>query len=129
MLKRIDDPPETTYHNHIQVPKYNLQSLNEEDIQKEIEYLLFVDHEHESAGLETIRPLIKHLATLTVQVADRAIEEFQQDMTYRIAKELKDSVTSIIMDSRLPTTENAIVSTTVNDKGVTKVEVEAFRDW
>lgn len=70
------------------------------EIEQEIDYLLFVDHEQDMKDFTRLRPVVRELAELFVRVSDRAFEEYERNMKLEIAKQLQDSVGGIILQGK-----------------------------
>lgn len=126
----------STYENTITVPKFNLMSLSQAEVEQQIEYLLFVEHSEDMGGYTHLRKIIPEVSKLVIHIADRAVAEFQRDMTYRIAKNLQETIgeniSSVIYDATISTTSVANVSTIINDEKIVDqiVEVqESIHDW
>lgn len=125
-----------TYSHQTKVPKFNLMSLDLKDIENELEYLLFVEHEEDMKGYTHLLPILSEVAKLVVHISDRAVAEFQRDMTHRIAKNLQgtigENIGNVIYDAQINTQNDATVSVTIDDEKVveTKTEVgQDIRDW
>lgn len=123
----------TTYENDMVVPKFNLMSLDLATIENELEYLLFVEHGESMEGYTHLQPLIEEVAKRVVTIADRAVAEFQRDMTSRIAKHLQETIgteiANIVYDAQVNTQKKVVVKTTIDDEKVVSQTVEPHRDW
>lgn len=128
-----NDDGTTTYENEMAVPKFNLMSLDQASIENEIEYLLFVENGEDMKGYTHLQPLIEEVAKRVISIADRAVAEFQRDMTSRIAKHLRDTIgveiANIVYDAQVNTQEKVVVKTTIDDEKVVSQTVEPTHDW
>jgi len=131
MSAQTDDT--TTYENDITVPKFNLASLDLATIENDFDYLLFVEHEEDMANYTHLQPLVKEIAKLTVQIADRAVAEFQHDMTRKIAIQLQEKIGNeignVVYDAQRPTSKKIVVETTIDDTGIVGQTTRPHRDW
>ena len=128
----LGDSDATTYENELQVPKFNLMSLDIGSIENEIEYLLFVDHAEDMANYTHLQPLVHEVAKTVISIADRAVAEFQRDMTSRIARHLQETmgqeIANVVYDAQIPTTEPMVVKTVVSATAAVN-KVEKKHDW
>lgn len=107
-----------TYSVDTSIPKFNISNLSLAEIEQELEHLIFVEHEEDMASYTHLRPLIKEMAKLMVRQSDRAIVAFQNDMTYRLAKEFESSIGAMIFGQAIETRQKMRVDTTIDDIGV-----------
>jgi hypothetical protein len=114
-----------TYSHEISVSKFNLMDLSLATIENEIEYLLFVEHEEAMKDYTHLRPFIAEIAKICVNNADRAVAEYQRDITIKLAENLKDKVQEIVYGQKFETREKRRVDTTINDEGVVGTQVVA----
>jgi hypothetical protein len=123
---------EVTYDTKTSVPKFNISNLSLAEIENELEYLLFVDHEESMESYTHLRPILKEVAELVIHISDRAVRDFQRDMTYRVAEHLKANVANVVFGSEIPTYNKATVSVTIDDEKVVRQTMsieEDIRDW
>lgn len=134
MSTSTQNPDGTTTYSHTSMRRrFNLMSLDQATIENELEYLLFVEHSESMEGYTHLQPLIEEVAKRVIVIADRAVEEFQRDMTNRIAKHLQDTIgkeiANLVYDAQFDTKEKIVVKTTIDDERVVKTEVEPHNDW
>jgi len=67
-------------------------------IEKEIEYLLFVDHEDKLSMRRYVefQPVVSDLVDLVVARSEQAANRMRDHLTYDIARALKENVTDIV---------------------------------
>lgn len=117
----------TTYEHTQQVLKYNLAGVSESDIVNDIDYLLFIDHEEDMAHYTHLKPIIEELAKLVVRNIDYAIRDFQNDMTFRIAKHLQESIGeqigNVVYETKVDLHKKVVVKTTIDDTKIVSTTI------
>ena len=107
-----------TYSANTSVPKFNLMNQSLAEIENDLEYLLFVEHGEDMVNYTHLRPLIQEMAKVVVQHSDRAVRDFQRDMTYRLASRFKNEAGAMIFGEQIEVYKKMRVDTTIDDKGV-----------
>ncbi len=129
-----------TYSHETSVAKFNLMDLSLAEIESEIEYLLFVEHEEDMASYTHLQPFIAEIAQLCVRHADSAVTAYQRNISIKLAENLKDKVQEIVFGQKIVTRENRRVDVTIDDEKVVDTRVvavdaplptfeDAIHDW
>lgn len=74
-------------------------TLREQEIINDIEYLLFVDHEEDMKNFQHLKPIVTDLMRLVVKFSNKAVGEWQREMTERVACELKEAIGGIVVEA------------------------------
>ena len=114
-----------TYSHETSVQKFNLMNIDLADIENEIEYLLFVEHEEDMKSYTHLRPLIAEIAKMCVSHADRAVSAYQRDITINLAEDLQGKIQEIVFGQRIETCEKRRVDVTIDDEKVVDTRVVA----
>lgn len=83
--------------------RFNLTDADLVDLENDIEYLFFVEHEEDMKNYTHLKALIPEITRLFVLHSDRVIAQYQQDITLKIAEKLKNEVDSMVFGERIIT--------------------------
>jgi hypothetical protein len=112
-----------TYSHETSVTKFNLSNLNLAEVENSIEYLLFVEHEEDMKNYTHLKPLIGELVKLCVVHADKAVVEYQHEITLKIAEAMKGQVQEIVFGQQIKTRQTKRVDVTIDDEKVIDTRV------
>ena len=114
-----------TYSHETSVRKFNIMDIDLAEIENEIDYLLFVEHEENMKSYTHLKPLVAEIAKMCVCHADRAVAAYQRDITLQLAEELQTKVQEIVFGQRIETSEKRRVDVTIDDERIIDTRVVA----
>lgn len=107
-----------TYSNDVKINKFNLMGLSLPEIQNSIEYEIFIENGEAMESYTHLHPVVTQLADLVVRYADRAVRQYQTEMTYTLADAIRGDIQQLVLGSRIQTDFDMESQTTVDDEGI-----------